>query len=221
MLYAPNHPVYIDGRNEVTGEEFFKQYLEVLQPAVFERFVDQAHIEYVVLSHKEMMPLVRILVNSPIWRVVHYDSVGIVFVRASGPNGHLPAASLPEPVPSEEVRWGALHSIKTRPSYVDAFARWLLGTEELSYEKSQLGVFMLTLGRWKEAEPLLLQAAIESPNFWEASNNLGALYTRLREWEATAFAYRTVLMLNPGDPLARRRLNESWANFVAGQGVKP
>jgi tetratricopeptide (TPR) repeat protein len=221
MLYAPDHPVYIDGRNEVTGEAFFRRYLEVLEPATFKVFADQAGIQYVVLSHKEMMPLVRTLNASPEWRVVHYDSVAVVFVRAAGPNGHLPGAQLPEPLAYAEMRWAGLHSIMTHPSYVDSFSRWLLGTEELSVEKSQLGVFMLTLGKWKEAEPFLLQAAIESPNFWETANNLGALYTRLKDWEATAFAYRTVLMLNPGDQLARRRANESWSNFVASEKVQP
>lgn len=220
MLYAPDHPVYIDGRNEVTGEEFFRRYLEVLQPAVFEKFAEQAHIEYVALSHREMMPLIRVLANSPKWRVVHYDSVAIVLVRTSGPNGQLPEAFLPRALESEQVRWSGLHSIMTRPSYVDTLSRWFLGTEELSYEKSQTGVFLLTLGKWREAEPILLQAAIESPNYWEASNNLGALYTRLKDWEATAFAYRTVLMLNPDDPLARRRASESWANFLASERVR-
>ena len=109
----------------------------------------------------------------------------------------------------------------TRPCYVDAFSRWLFGTEELSYEKSQIGVFLLMLGRWKEAEPVLLQAAIESPDFWEAANNLGALYTRMKNWEATAFAYRTVLMLHPNDLLAQRRATESWSNLVATQRGQP
>lgn len=221
MLYAPDHPVYIDGRNEVTGEEFFKRYLEILEPSAFFRFADQAKIEYVVLSHKEMMPLLRALSASSAWRIVHYDSVAVVLVRTAGPNGHLPLAMLPEPIPSDDMRWSGLHNIETRPSFVDAFSRWLLGTEVLSYEKSQLGVFLLTLGQWREAEPLLLQAAIESPNFWETSNNLGALYTRLRNWEATAFCYRTVLMLNPNDPLAKRRAAESWSNFLAAERTKP
>jgi Flp pilus assembly protein TadD len=69
------------------------------------------------------------------------------------------------------------------------------------------------LGQWPQAERPLLEAAIRAPDFWETSNNLGALYTRLKAWEAAAFAYRSVLMLNPGYPLAQQRFRESWIHF--------
>ena len=104
---------------------------------------------------------------------------------------------------------------------VDTFSRWLLGPEEMAFELSQKGVFLLTVGRWNEAEPLLIEAAIRSPHYWELSNNLGALYTRLNIPEAAAFAYRTVLMLNSGNNLARTRSVESWNRFVSSSKVSP
>lgn len=213
ILGAPSHPIYIDGRNEVTGEDFFRSYLEILQPARFDTFLQSFNIEYVVLSHSNMMHLVRHLLAGDKWSVVYYDSVAVVFVRKDGPNGYLPLAALPAPIRGEEERWAYLKEIEIKPSYVDSFSRWLLGGEELPLEKEQIGVFLLTAGRWAEAERPLLEAAIEAPNFWETENNLGSLYMRLKEWEITCLVYRAVLMLNPSDVLARERLAMSWYRF--------
>jgi hypothetical protein len=213
ILGAPSHPIYIDGRNEVTGERFFRDYLEILKPNNFEKFLQSFRIEYVVLGHSNMMHLVNYLLSSNSWTVVYYDSVGVVFVRKEGPNGHLPPASLPLPMRGEQERWAYLKRIEIRPSVVDSFSRWLLGGEELPLEKEQIGAFLLRAGRWAEAERPLLEAAVEAPNFWETLNNLGSLYMRLKDWEVTSLVYRGVLMLNPSDPLARERLGMSWDRF--------
>jgi Flp pilus assembly protein TadD len=91
----------------------------------------------------------------------------------------------------------------------------------MASDQSQRGVFLLTIGQWKEAEPLLLEAATSSPNYWELSSNLGALYTRLNLPEAAAFAYRTVLMLNPENELAKIKTAENWNRFVSTTKVTP
>ena len=213
ILGAPSHPIYIDGRNEVTGERFFRNYLEILQPNKFDSFLQSFHIEYIALGHANMMHLVRHLLASNAWNVVYYDSVAVVFVRKDGPNGHLAPAPLPLPIRGEEERWAYLKSIEIYPGLIDSFSRWLLGGEEMPLEKEQLGTFLLMAGRWAEAERPLLEAAVHAPNFWETSNNLGALYMRLKEWEITCLVYRAVLMLNPYDTLARERLAMSWYRF--------
>ncbi len=117
--------------------------------------------------------LVNYLLSSNNWTVVYYDSVGVVFVRKEGPNGHLPIASLPLPIQSEQEQWAYLKRIEIRPSVIDSFSRWLLGGEELPLEKEQIEAFLLKAGRWAEAERPLLEAAVEAPNFWETLNNLG------------------------------------------------
>lgn len=213
ILGAPSHPIYIDGRNEVTGEAFFKNYLELLEPKKFDSFVESFNIEYVVLGHSNMMRLVRHLLASQKWAVVHYDSVAVVMVRKDGPNGSLPVMPLPAPIVSEEERWAYLKAIEIRPSFIDSFSRWLLGGEEMPFQRDRLGTFLLTAGQWREAERPMLQAAVIAPNFWETSNNLGALYMRLKSWEICTLVYRNVLMLNPSDPLAQERVAMCWFKF--------
>ena len=104
------------------------------------------------MGHSNMMPLIRHLLASQKWTVVHYDSVAVVMVRKAGPNGHLSAMPLPAPIQNEAERWAYLNAIEIRPSVIDSFSRWLLGAEEVPFEKDRLGTFLLTAGQWKEAE---------------------------------------------------------------------
>ena len=210
LLSAPSHPIYIDGRNEVTGEAFFSRYLATLLPDGFDRLAASSGVEYAVLSHRQCLSLIQHLVRSGRWTLVYYDAVATILVRKDGPNGHLPAASLPAPVPDLE-RWALLGAIRPRPGQVDSWGRWLLGGEESPEGLTRVGTFLLTMGQWDQAERPLLQAAIQAPDFWETSNNLGALYFRKHLPEPTNFAYRTVLMLEPGNELAAARERESWA----------
>jgi tetratricopeptide (TPR) repeat protein len=217
LLEAPGVRIYIDGRNEVTGEHFFQSYLAATRPDGFDRMAAEKGIEVVVLSHRQCLSLVQHLLRSSRWTLVHYDAVAVVFVRKGGLNAGVAEARWPAPV-TETERWALLSAVRPRPSGLDRGRRWLIGGERSPEAWNRLGTFILTLGAWKEAERPLLAASIEAPNFWETSNNLGALYTRLGHDEAAVTAYRTVLMLRPGNELATRREREAWARI---QGKVP
>lgn len=213
LLRASNHKIFIDGRNEVTGEAFFRRYLSLLEPAAFGAFAAQEHVEYAVIGHQQNTKLISSLLETGAWTMAHYDAVAVVLVRKGGPNGSLAPQALPAPLADDAERWKYLTEIYIKPSMIERLSRWLFGGEEMAEAQSRTGTFLLMLGQWPQAERPLLEAAIRAPDFWETSNNLGALYTRLKAWEAAAFAYRSVLMLNPGYPLAQQRFRESWIHF--------
>lgn len=220
LFGAPSHPIYIDGRNEVTGEEFFRHYLQLVDPqrfdaARFDSFMQSRDIEYIALGHGNMMHLVRYLLASQRWTVAFYDAVAVVFVRKDGPNGHIEAQPFATPLASLNERGAAIARINSRPMVIDSLSRWLLGGEKVPVDTDRVGTFLLTSGRWPEAERYLLASAIRAPNFWETSLNLGALYWRLKEWEGASNAYRTVLMLNPSNKLAKERFETCMAALKA------
>lgn len=106
-----------------------------------------------------------------------------------------------------------LSKIYVEATWIESFSRWLLGGEEIPESLSKTGTFLLMLNEWANAERPMLETAMQAPDFWETSSNLGALYMRRRDWEAASTAYRIVLMLNSGNDLARRRAEESWVLF--------
>ncbi|MBT3222979.1 MAG: hypothetical protein HN348_28215, partial [Proteobacteria bacterium] len=186
------HKVFIDGRNEVTGERFFKAYLQASNPERWDETQRIHQFEYVVLAHRSAMHLARLLYSRPDWKMAYLDASAIVFVRADGPNGHLATAALPTPV-DLDTRWRILHDVHTGAGWRETLARWLWTGQAPPQDEYHLGTFLLTLGEWPNSEAALLAAIEKSPGFYEISNNLGALYYRAREWEAALLCYQNVL----------------------------
>ncbi len=198
----PRHPVFIDGRNEVTGEAFYREYLEALDPLRFDDARRRWGFEYVVLRHgagSRSLPLAEALYADPAWRLVYVDGAAVVYVRVEGPNGGLREAALPPPISGRE-RDRRLTRLRV-PEGLSARAwRWLASRERPPGDSYGLGSFLLSLGLPRHAEAPLLSAAAESPGFYEPHFDLGVLYQRLERWGAARHAFRNALALEPDLP---------------------
>jgi hypothetical protein len=79
--------VYIDGRLEVFGTEFFSQHMRTLRNTqLWQQQVQRFGIQSVLLYHRwsNRHPLIRWLVRNHEWVLVYSDEVAVVFVRAQG-----------------------------------------------------------------------------------------------------------------------------------------
>ena len=79
--------VFIDGRLEVYGTEFFSDYVAAMyDPARFEADADRFGIQTVILFHRweNRRRLIERLVNGGVWSLVYADEVAAVFVKARG-----------------------------------------------------------------------------------------------------------------------------------------
>ena len=208
LLNAPSHKVFIDGRNEVTNEDFLIQYLSISDPKKFQHFADESNIEYCVITHQDSIKLTRMLIKSQVWKLVYYDESAIIVVKRHGLNQQTPEVFLgfETPIP---LRREILNSIVVKAGLVDALKRWLVSTERLNTTQFDIGSFLIRAGFPQQAEIHLLQAVSTSPHLWEVWSNLGALYLRLGMWGDAALAYKTVLMLNPNSHGALLRARES------------
>jgi tetratricopeptide (TPR) repeat protein len=198
----PSHPVFIDGRNEVTGETFYARYLRALDPQHWDETQLGFALDYVALLHRgdlRAVALARRLSGDPDWRLVHLDGAGVVFVRASGPNGSLPAARLPEPVAPAE-RWRRISGIALRSGVTDRWRRWLWSTEPPPAADHALGNFLARLGENAAAERPLLQAIDRSPHFFEPHLDLGLVYRDLGLRAAAVRCLRNAATLAPDHP---------------------
>ncbi len=92
MWSAPRHPVFIDGRLDVYGEDFMNYYLQaVSDPDHFANLLKKWQIEYIVLPAG--VPLAARMVPrlhaDPAWTLVFFDEGALVFVRKDGVNSAL------------------------------------------------------------------------------------------------------------------------------------
>jgi hypothetical protein len=192
----PAHKVFIDGRNEVTGEEFFRRYLEVSRPDRWDEESRRYGFEYAVLAYAHDQPLAGHLLRDAAWKLVYLDGAAVVFVREGGPNADLPEAELPAPVGRAE-REEALGEIHVDGSRAARLARWLgLGPPPRDADLA-LGSWLLALGQLAAAERPLLRAAIGSPQALEPHNNLAVLYYRARLWREALVCLRNLSALSP------------------------
>jgi hypothetical protein len=198
----PGRGVFIDGRNEVTGEAFYARYLGALDPDHWTETQAEFGFDYVTLFHRgdaRAVALARRLLDEPDWRMVHLDGAGVVFVRVSGPNAHWPAARLPHPVGPEERR-RRLSEIHVEASAGDQLRRWLWSTRPPPGAAQGLGNFLARVGESAAAERPLLEASEANPDFFEPHLDLGLVYRELGLRRAALQAFRRAKALAPDHP---------------------
>jgi hypothetical protein len=84
----PTHKVFIDGRADMYGDAFFKEYLQItrLQPGWKNTF-DQYKIDYVIMERSE--PLCQFLQANNEFKLIYDDQYNSVLVRNSLPSSSL------------------------------------------------------------------------------------------------------------------------------------
>lgn len=85
----PDIKIFIDGRTEVYGGEFFKEYQKIIvdgDTQLFEEKAKKLNIDGVILnSSRQKLPkeLLNFLYDSEEWRIVYFDYDGVIFLKDS------------------------------------------------------------------------------------------------------------------------------------------
>lgn len=193
---APTHKVFIDGRNEVSGEAFFRHHGRLMSASGFDRMADRYGFQWVALKHAGGAELPRHLAKHPNWRLVYLDGPSLVAVRRNGANNRVPDLALPMPMNAGE-RWKALRQIRSRSGW--QLLRTFWETDKPPGDAYFSGLFLMHVGRTQEAERPLLAALAEHPQTVGAWNTTGDLYRLQREYAAAAYCYQQSLNLAPHD----------------------
>jgi hypothetical protein len=89
LRFATRWPVFIDGRNEVMGESFYREYLTFKRLKSFPAAMNRWNLEAALVPHTELPLWFHILREDPRWVFVYGDDRDAVFVKRS----RLPAGS--------------------------------------------------------------------------------------------------------------------------------
>jgi hypothetical protein len=80
----PQAKIVVDDRHDLYGEQFFKDYLKVVQvESNWESVLNDMHVNWVVAPTNS--PLVTIMKVTPPWIVIHEDATSVLFHRAKNP----------------------------------------------------------------------------------------------------------------------------------------
>lgn len=82
LMWATDRPVFIDGRLEVVGEEFFADYVKALESEeALEACVARYGIRWLIFPYANSPQLLGRVSRDGRWRLAHVDPVAAVFVR--------------------------------------------------------------------------------------------------------------------------------------------
>lgn len=212
LMWARPEPVFIDGRLEVVGEEFYRRYQAMLAS---QDALDEAAARYgirrIIFPYAVAPSLLARLSKDARWRLAHVDDVAVIFVRDGPRSGRFvdPALAAGQALEGAPAALGTLPGLggERRPGALRRFAEGLVRAQSFPSDEYNRGLFHYFRGEIPQAGWWFTSALRDSAGaYYEIYNNLGAvLYQQHRRAEAAA-CYRIVLEENPANRIARERL---------------
>jgi len=181
----PEIKVFIDGRTELYGAEFFKQYKDALEGDLraFEDIIEKYDIAVILFSFKSAnSKITDYIYKDPQWKLVFFDETGIVFLKDLPSNQGLIREyeidfSKYSPPPADLVSMGIKKRVHPFP-YIRRAA---------------------LLNRFKENDAMILEAeeALRiQPNSAEAYHFIGKAYLYKGLYQEAREKLRAAILLN-------------------------
>ncbi len=210
LMWGQDEPVYIDGRLEVVGEEFFRRYRVAFSSnAEFAAEVQRVDARWVIAPYATFPKLLEMLTKDPRWTLAHADRVAAVFVRSDADAARFVDKKLPTRDAFPAIDLATLPGFprgRSRPTAIARFASGFVAQQDYPSEDHFLSLFHLYRGELELAAARCAQAIERSDGrYVEIYRNLGAVLWRMQRLEETRACYRIVLEENPDDRLARER----------------
>ena len=209
LMWALPVPVFIDGRLEVVGEEFYEAYRTALaSPERLEPLAARYGVRWMIVPYAINARLLGQVSRDARWRLVHFDHLAAIFVRAGDAAG---APALPDPAadaPGAPVELTTLPGLgpTARPGAARRWLDGLLHRQVFPTEAYNRGLFHLFRNDLPRAAAAFAAATADSGGrYYETYNNLGAVLHRQGRADEARACYRVVLEDRPDHPIARQR----------------
>ncbi|MDP2940739.1 MAG: tetratricopeptide repeat protein [Candidatus Omnitrophota bacterium] len=212
--------VFIDGRTELYGPEFFKEYKKIIRgdARAFEKTAAGYNISACLFSRGSLSGtgLVAYLYRRPAWKLVFFDDAGAVFLKDSPANAELvnkykinlkeyraPAADLQaiglrKPYPGPYLRRAAFfEGLGEYDLVIDETKQALRVMPNCARAFHLLGRAYSRQGRFREALEGLRSALLFSPDNLDALADLGSALRELKDNQSALRALRGALKINP------------------------
>ncbi len=209
LMWSLKQPVFIDGRLEVIGEEFYEAYEKAMTiPAVFESCVEHYGIGWTIFPYRGMPKFLQYLSNSEAWQLSYADGLAAIFHKAGEQIQKTTDITTVSPL---AVNIGELPGGGKIPRDI-GWKRWLSGLwkkHEFPNKDHNLGLFHLYRGELEQAAERFIRAIEESDGaFYEHYNNLGSVFYRQERYEEALRCYLIVLQERPDENIAGRRVED-------------
>lgn len=206
----PEHRIFIDGRNELYGKEFYQRYIDTLQyPDQWYDLAREYDFQLALLNVRSPIDdlLVKTLYGDPDWALIQHDGTSALFARQGGTND----AAIAELATD-------LGALDAPPPGVLPVAgpddpRRSLGGGLYPAAEIYLGFFYLKLGFPALARPALEQAVAEGEDLVSTRIYLGEIYAQQGEMEQAIAQFQAVIDEEPRLAVAYERMGSVLHNM--------
>ena len=211
LINAIPQKVYIDGRNEVTGELLYSEYARYWRGVNKQPLLAKYEPEIVIFPYQDQFLWVHFLKGDSSWRLVHVDPVAAVYLKAGYAENIPPVDSL---FYSGEYRTFAdseIDGVLTR-SYPGGSFFFSLRPHNFPLRELDLSTFCY-YNDWFDAAIQIGLNGLEKSTVAcpEMYYNLGHYFFERKDFRRSALCYQRYLETN-ADGLARFRVN----NILSG-----
>ncbi|HYV67899.1 MAG TPA: hypothetical protein VE964_16790 [Myxococcales bacterium] len=204
MHYGSGERIFVDGRLEAMGEEFYQEYLRAMSGEGWAD-VEARHQPTLALVPANRSKLLRRLMNEPAWYLIDVDAITFLFARDTPDNRAAIVASRERLRRLDAPAAVAEDAIAPRPRLTGAAA--LFAPRQVPFEHWGRGTNFLQLGMLEAARRELRQALLATgqpdpalvKTYVVVTADLGRL-EESREW------CRRLLEISPDDGDARALL---------------
>lgn len=210
LMWAQSEPVFIDGRLEVAGEEFFRQYNEIIssEPAL-ERAVEQFGIGWIIYPYVANSRLTQRLSRDQRWMLVYFDHLAAIFVRSGLGRERFVDPAIITMAPQETPTVTSLPGLGGPPRLTGLrkASEGFVYRQHYPSGSYHRALFHMSRAEVMPAEMRLCQAIISSEGaYFECYRSLGALLQATGRLDEARRCYEIVLAARPEDVLAQKGL---------------
>lgn len=192
----PLRLVFIDGRTELYGPDFFRDYVRIGKGygPLIEKIISRYNIEGFFISNTALnlqVGLLKYLANSPQWKTIYFDENAVIFLKNSKENGSL-------------VKQFGFDLKDWTPKEVD----WMkIGmTFRYPYPFIERAKLLETAGCFKAAKKEAKTALKIMPNNADALAIMANCCLKDGEFQKALIYARSALVYNPGNLEIRSKL---------------
>jgi len=213
LMWARSDPVFIDGRLEVLGEDFFNYYDQLLKSQnALEAGVARYGIRSLIIPSTMNPFMVLRMSRDPRWRLVYFDHLAAIFVRNDETNGTAPPAmEIPPPgTPVLSDNLSPLPGFGGHPRK-GKLAYWLtalIRKEDFPTQQFNRGIFHYYRGEMNLAGGWYSEAIrVSEGSYYLFYQNLGGVLYWLKRFPEARECYSIVLQADPENQIAQGRLD--------------
>ncbi|MBZ0165531.1 MAG: tetratricopeptide repeat protein, partial [Candidatus Omnitrophica bacterium] len=206
----PNIKVFMDGRTELYGGEFFKEYIKIWQdgnPEVFEAMVERYNLTGAFLnSSREDIPekILSYLDKNEDWIPVYFDHDGVFFLRNV-------------PQHREMIERYAIDFENWQPPFTDLLRMGIAVAEP--YEHNFRAFTLESMG-YDEAALREAKAALRiKPNYSDPLKLIGKIFAKGKQFRSAFEAFRHASLYDPGNKKLRYNLALSYLDMAEFEGA--